>query len=77
MSERKLFCLIKQTDNQAAIEAETMMKFKCGCGWPEQPCLSMHPDLRRTPTIFAQVYQLVPASQRDWNRRARPMRQTR
>jgi len=43
MSERELCCPLETKDLKVLAER---WSHRCPCGWPEQPCLKAHPDLR-------------------------------
>lgn len=81
-SKRKLFCLIKETDfpesdTRADMALEKMATHYCGCGWPDRPCLDMHPDLRNVAAINTSVniaLSAMQAWQRPWNRSPKPRR---
>lgn len=77
MTERKLFCLIRQSDNERAIEEETLMKYNCPCGWPDQPCIEMQPDMRTPPVMTSVSRFYMPAWQAPWNKRKVPVRHPR
>ncbi len=75
---RRLFCLIKETDLPASHadadrQLEKLGDYQCGCGWPAVPCLGMHPNLRPIPT-FQVSWPRVPSWQLPWNRTRRPVR---
>lgn len=79
MKDRKLFCLIRHCDlPEAHAEAdkrlEMMANHQCGCGWPEQPCLSMHPQMRQQPIIKTVTKFFSPAWSMPWNKKQIPVR---
>lgn len=45
MKKRKPFCLVKHATLRCA-------DFVCLCGWPDKPCVMLHPDMRLPPNPY-------------------------